>query len=42
VPWALARAWPGSELVVVDGEGHRGGEARTAALVAATDRFATA
>jgi proline iminopeptidase len=40
VPWSLARAWPGSELVVVDGEGHMGGPAMTDAVVAATDRFA--
>jgi proline iminopeptidase len=37
VPSALARAWPGSELVVVD-EGH-GGPAMTAAVRAATRRF---
>lgn len=38
--WALARAWPDSELVPVDDEGHRGGAATDAALVRATDRFA--
>ena len=40
VPWSLARSWEGSELVVVDGEGHTGGPAMTDAVVAATDRFA--
>ena len=37
--WALHRAWPGSELVVLDDTGHGGGS-MTAAIVAATDRFA--
>jgi len=37
--WDLARAWPGSELVVVEGAGHlAGGLARH--VVAATDRLA--
>ncbi|WP_191299187.1 prolyl aminopeptidase [Lentzea cavernae] len=36
--WALHRAWPGSELVVLDDTGHGGGS-MTAAIVAATDRF---
>jgi proline iminopeptidase len=40
VPWLLARAWAGSELVVVEGEGHRGGSGSIEAVVAATDRFA--
>jgi proline iminopeptidase len=40
VPWRLARAWPGSELVIVDDEGHTGGPGRTAAVIGATDRFA--
>jgi proline iminopeptidase len=38
-PWALARAWPGSELVVVEDEGHSAGAGMLAAVVAATDRF---
>ena len=38
--WALHRAWPGSELVVLDDTGHGGGS-MTAAIVAATDRFAS-
>jgi proline iminopeptidase len=38
--WRLARDWPESKLVVIDGEGHRGGPATTAALVQATDAFA--
>ncbi|MFI5615061.1 prolyl aminopeptidase [Amycolatopsis sp. NPDC051903] len=37
--WALHRAWPGSELVVLDDTGHGGGS-MTAAIIAATDRFA--
>ena len=40
-PWRLAEAWPGSELVIVNGAGHDArdpGMAET--LVAATDRFA--
>ena len=36
--WALHRAWPGSELVVVEDAGH-GGDGLTRATVAATDRF---
>jgi len=39
--WELARAWPGSELVVVEDAGHSSGDRGMAeALVAATDRFA--
>jgi proline iminopeptidase len=38
-PWLLARAWPGSELVLIDDAGHGGSAAVTAAIVAATDRF---
>ncbi|GAA3265138.1 prolyl aminopeptidase [Dactylosporangium vinaceum] len=38
--WKLARAWPGSELVVIEGAGHTGGPATTAAVLAALDRFA--
>ena len=37
--WHMHRAWPDSELVVVDDAGHGGGR-MTAAVVAATDRFA--
>ncbi|WP_083752874.1 prolyl aminopeptidase [Actinosynnema sp. ALI-1.44] len=37
--WALHRAWPGSELVVLEDTGHRGGS-MSSAIVAATDRFA--
>jgi proline iminopeptidase len=37
--WALHRAWPGSELVVLDDTGHGGGS-MAAAIIAATDRFA--
>jgi proline iminopeptidase len=37
--WALHRAWPDSELVVVGNAGH-GGTGMTEAVIAATDRFA--
>jgi proline iminopeptidase len=41
VPWELARAWPGAELVVVEEAGHLAGDPGMAeATVAATDRFA--
>ncbi len=35
IPAGIARAWPGSELVVVDREGHRPGSGTEAAIVAA-------
>ena len=39
--WELARAWPGSELVLVRGAGHSSGDpGMSDALVAATGRFA--
>ncbi len=39
--WELARAWPGCELVVVEGAGHSAGDAGMGeAIVAALDRFA--
>lgn len=38
--WHLARDWPDSEFVLIEGEGHRGGRATDAALVQATDRLA--
>lgn len=39
--WLLHRAWPGSELVVVEDAGHAAGQpALTGAIVAATDRMA--
>jgi proline iminopeptidase len=37
--WALHRAWPDSELVVIGDAGHSGG-GMTEAVVAATDKFA--
>jgi proline iminopeptidase len=37
--WELAAAWPGSELVVLEGSGHTSDEL-TGRIVAATDRFA--
>ena len=40
-PWQLSRAWPGSELQIVDNAGHDAGHsAMVARIVAATDRFA--
>jgi proline iminopeptidase len=36
--WGLHRAWPGSELVVLDGAGH-GGASMTSEIVAALDAF---
>ncbi len=39
IPWELHKAWPGSELVVIDDEGH-GGERMIAAMVEAYERFA--
>lgn len=39
-PWQLAHAWPDAELVLIHQTGHGGGQAMTAAVVAATDRFA--
>jgi proline iminopeptidase len=40
IPFELAQAWPGSELIIVDDEGHRGGTAMNRAVVAAIDRHA--
>ncbi|MFE0104338.1 prolyl aminopeptidase [Streptomyces sp. NPDC059009] len=40
IPWRLAGAWPGSELVLVSDVGHNAGAAGIAAeLVRATDRY---
>jgi proline iminopeptidase len=40
--WALHRAWPGSELIVIDQAGHSAGHAAVrGALIAATSRLAT-
>jgi proline iminopeptidase len=39
-PWELAQAWVGSELTLINDEGHGGGAAMTEALITATDRFA--
>ncbi|WP_265523372.1 prolyl aminopeptidase [Oerskovia flava] len=39
VPWRLHRAWPGSELVVLEDAGH-GGQGFPEAMIAATDRLA--
>ena len=36
--WRLHRAWPGSELVVLEDAGH-GGESMTGAMTSALDRF---
>ena len=35
--WELARAWPGSELILVEGAGHTAGLREQ--VLAATDRF---
>lgn len=40
VPWKLAQAWPGSELVIVDDAGHGAGRSITKLIVSSTDRFA--
>jgi proline iminopeptidase len=40
--WDLARAWPGSQLVVVDSSGHTGNDEMRDAVLAALDRFAAA
>jgi proline iminopeptidase len=41
IPTQLNAAWPGSELIVLDGEGHGAGQpGMREALIAATDRFA--
>jgi proline iminopeptidase len=40
IPWELARAIPGAELVVVDGEGHGGAGGTRAAMAAAVERLA--
>jgi proline iminopeptidase len=38
--WTLHRAWPGTELVVVDDAGHAGDDTRiTRELIRATHRF---
>jgi proline iminopeptidase len=37
--WQLARAWPGSELVVLDASGHTSAQLDDH-VVSATDRFA--
>jgi proline iminopeptidase len=42
IPWQLAHAWPGSELIMIDDVGHDGGAAMSEALVEASDRFAPA
>jgi proline iminopeptidase len=38
--WALHRAWPRAELVIVDDAGHHSNDALVDAMVRATDRFA--
>jgi proline iminopeptidase len=40
IPWELARAWPGSELILIGDAAHTGSAAMSAAIVAAADRFA--
>jgi proline iminopeptidase len=38
--WALAGAWPGAELVIVEDAGHLATASKRAALLAALDGFA--
>lgn len=38
--WALSRAWPGAELIVVEDAGHLRSHGKRAALLGALDRFA--
>ncbi|MCM2423721.1 prolyl aminopeptidase [Streptomyces sp. RKAG293] len=38
--WELSRAWPGSELVVIDDSGHKGSATMSAALYETFERFA--
>lgn len=38
--WALARAWPGAELVVVDDSGHTGSDTMRERILGALDTFA--
>jgi proline iminopeptidase len=40
IPWQLARAWPGSELVLVGDAAHTGSATMSGIVLAATDRFA--
>ena len=40
IPWKLAKVLPDAELVVINDEGHGGGDAMYDVIVAATDRFA--
>ena len=37
--WELQRAWPGVEMVIVDGAGHAAGDRIGSEIVRATDRF---
>lgn len=38
--WELSRAWPDSELVLLEDAGHTGGPGMTEAMIGALDRFA--
>jgi proline iminopeptidase len=38
--WELQRAWPAADLVVIDDDGHTGGDATRSEVLIATDRFA--
>jgi proline iminopeptidase len=41
IPTQLNAAWPGSELIVIEGEGHGASQSGISeALIASTDRFA--
>ena len=37
--WELARAWPGAELIIIEGSGHTGSTAMTDQMHAAADRL---
>ncbi len=39
IPWRLHRAWPGSELIINEDEGH-GGDAMVEAWICANSRYA--
>ncbi len=40
--WDLARAWPGSELIVIEDSGHTGSTTMRQARLAALDRLYSA
>jgi len=38
-PWELARAWPGSDLIIIEDSGHTGSTTMTDEMHAAADRL---